>query len=52
MSPNISLYLCCCFIQNIYKFFYKYFYIHIIWISTKPCITPVEGMNASMNKYA
>jgi hypothetical protein len=32
--------------------FYKHFYVYIIWISTKPCITPAEGMNAYMHKYA
>jgi hypothetical protein len=26
--------------------------MHIIWINTKPCITPVEGMNAYRDKYA
>jgi hypothetical protein len=28
--------------------------MHINWISTKPCITPAEGMNAYayVNKYA
>jgi hypothetical protein len=25
--------------------FYKYFYVHIFWISTKPCVTPAEGMH-------
>jgi hypothetical protein len=25
--------------------------VSIIWISTKPCITPVEGMNIYMHKY-
>jgi hypothetical protein len=24
----------------------------MIWISTKPCITHVEGINAYVNKYA
>jgi hypothetical protein len=33
-------------------FFYNYCYVHMIWISTKPCITQVEGINAHMNKYA
>jgi hypothetical protein len=32
--------------------FYKYFYVRIIWISIKPCITPTEGINTYMNKYA
>jgi hypothetical protein len=27
------------------------FYLYIIWISTKPCIIPAEGMNACMHKY-
>jgi hypothetical protein len=27
-------------------------YLHIIWISTKPCITPIEGMNAYRHRYA
>jgi hypothetical protein len=26
--------------------------MHIIWISTKLCITPAERMNAYMHKYA
>jgi hypothetical protein len=39
-------------LKNIYKLFYKYFYAHVIWISTEPCITPAEGMNAYMNKCA
>jgi hypothetical protein len=33
-------------------FFSNYFYVNMIWISTKPCITPAEGMNAYMKKYA
>jgi hypothetical protein len=32
-------------------FFYKYFYVGTIWISTKPCITSAEGMNSYMDKY-
>jgi hypothetical protein len=32
--------------------FYNYFYVRMIWVSTKPCITPAEGMNAYKNKYA
>jgi hypothetical protein len=32
--------------------FYNYFYVHMIWISTKPCMTPAEGMNAYINIYA
>jgi hypothetical protein len=59
-SPNISPYLCCCgFFSFVFfsfltscLFFYNYCYVHMIWISTKPCITHVEGINAYMNKYA
>jgi hypothetical protein len=55
-SSNISPYLCCWFLSFIllfpHKFFYKYFYVRIIWIGTKPCITHAEGMNAYMNKCA
>jgi hypothetical protein len=40
------------FFENIYKLFLQQFYLYIIWISTKPCITPVEGMNAYRHKYA
>jgi hypothetical protein len=32
-------------------FFYNHFYVCTVWISTKPCITPAEGMDAHMNKY-
>jgi hypothetical protein len=32
--------------------FYKHFYVYIIWISTKPCITHVQGINAYLHKYA
>jgi hypothetical protein len=38
-------------LKNIYKLFYRYFYVHIFWISTKQCITPAKGMNAYMHKY-
>jgi hypothetical protein len=31
---------------------YKHFYLYIIWISTKPCITPAEKINTYMHKYA
>jgi hypothetical protein len=27
-------------------------YMHMIWISTKPRITHMEGINAHVNKYA
>jgi hypothetical protein len=27
-------------------------YVHVIWISTKPYITHMEGINAYVNKYA
>jgi hypothetical protein len=37
---------------NIYKSFLQKCYLYIIWISTKPCVTPVEGMNACRHKYA
>jgi hypothetical protein len=40
-SPNFSPYL---FFLNIYRLF-LHFYVYIIWISTKPCITPAEGIN-------
>jgi hypothetical protein len=33
-------------------FFYNYCYVQIIWKSTKPCITHVEGINTYANKYA
>jgi hypothetical protein len=26
--------------------------VHMIWISTKPCITHVEGISTYMNQYA
>jgi hypothetical protein len=32
--------------------FNNYFYVCTILINTKPCITPAEGMNTYMNKYA
>jgi hypothetical protein len=37
-----------------FHFFYKHLYVYIMWISTKQCIlvTPMEGMNAYMHKYA
>jgi hypothetical protein len=34
------------FFENICKLFLQKFYLYIIWISNKPCITPVEGLNA------
>jgi hypothetical protein len=41
-SPNTSPYMCFFFFfENIYKLFLQKLYLHIIWISTKPCITPV-----------
>jgi hypothetical protein len=40
------------FFEKIHKLFLQKFYLYIIWISTKPCITPVEGMKAYMRKYA
>jgi hypothetical protein len=59
-SPNISPYLCCVFLFLFSKrflffqklFFYNYFYVRTVWISTKPLITSAEGINAYMNKYA
>jgi hypothetical protein len=52
-SPNISPYLCCCFIKKTFtSCFYKYLYVHIIWISTKPCTIAAEGMEAYINEYA
>jgi hypothetical protein len=50
-NPNISPYPWCCFIENLTSCFYKYFYVHIFWISTKPCVTPAEGIHAYMHKY-
>jgi hypothetical protein len=40
------------FFRNSYKLFLKYFYLCVIGISTKPCITPTEGMTAYLQKYA
>jgi hypothetical protein len=40
-SPNISPYLCWfffLFFENICKLFSQPFYLHIIWISTNPCL--------------
>jgi hypothetical protein len=56
-SPNTSPYLwffffLSFFFENNYKLFLQNFYLYIIWISTKPCITPAEGMNPYMHKYA
>jgi hypothetical protein len=31
------------------KFFYSYFYVHIIWIRSKPCITHVDEIRTYMN---
>jgi hypothetical protein len=39
------------FFENICCF-YKHFYLYIIWVSTKLCITPAEGMNAYLHKCA
>jgi hypothetical protein len=58
-SPKIKPYLCCFFtsppstsffspslsVKTFTSCFYKHFYVCIIWISNKPCITPTEGMN-------
>jgi hypothetical protein len=33
-------------------FFYSYLSVHMIWISTKPYITHIEGINAYVKKYA
>jgi hypothetical protein len=52
-SPNTSPYLCYSFSfsffflfpESIYKLFLQKCYLYIIWISTKPCITPAEGIN-------
>jgi hypothetical protein len=54
-SPNTSLYLCFVPLFFSLKTFTSCFYkncIYIIWISTKSCITPVEGINACRHKYA
>jgi hypothetical protein len=57
-SPNISPCLCSFFLFFLFffpqqvAFFYNCFYVRTIWISTKPRITPAEGMNAYINKYA
>jgi hypothetical protein len=32
--------------------FYNHLYVHIIWISTKPYKTHMEGINAYGKKYA
>jgi hypothetical protein len=61
LIPN----LCCCVFFSFYFFpfspffflflkscFYNHCYVHMIWISTKPCIAPAEGIIAYMNKYA
>jgi hypothetical protein len=41
-----------CAVAFFNKLFLHIFYVHIIWMSTKQCITPAEWMNAYMNKYA
>jgi hypothetical protein len=53
-SPNISPFLhCFCFLSFFKQVvFYNYCYVNVIWISTKTCITHVEGIKAYMNKYA
>jgi hypothetical protein len=66
-SPNISPYMCLFFLlllllllfffsfsvfEIIYKLFLQKLYLYIIWISTKPCITPAERINACRQKYA
>jgi hypothetical protein len=55
-SHNISPDLCCFFLflslKTFISCFYKHFYLNIIWISTKPYITPAEGNNAYLHKYA
>jgi hypothetical protein len=41
--------------MQLYNIIYKLFlqnFICIIWISTKPCVTPAEGMTAYRHKYA
>jgi hypothetical protein len=53
-SPNTSPYLCffflSLFVENIYKlFFLQKFYLHIIWIGTKPFITQKELMLIGTN---
>jgi hypothetical protein len=40
------------FFESIYKLFFTKFYLHLIWISTKPFITTAEGINAYRHKYA
>jgi hypothetical protein len=32
------------FFENIYKMLLQKLYLYIIWINTKPCITPGEGI--------
>jgi hypothetical protein len=60
-SPNTSSYICCFpfflsffpfFVENISKLLLQKFYLYMIWINTKPCITPAKVMNAYMHKYA
>jgi hypothetical protein len=46
----INFFFCFVFFNKL--FFYKYCYVHMIWISTKPCTTHVEGIKAYINKYA
>jgi hypothetical protein len=44
-----------CFFFYLWKqlqVFLQTFYLYIIWISTKSCITPAKGMNAYKHKYA
>jgi hypothetical protein len=37
-------------LKKVDNLFLQIFYVHIIWINTKPCITPAEGMEG-MSAY-
>jgi hypothetical protein len=46
-SPNISPYLCCCFIEKYLQVLLQIFLgAYFFWISTKPCLAPAEEMHA------
>jgi hypothetical protein len=55
-SVNYCGFLFCVFFLSIPFFFqivfYKYLYVHMIWVSTNPYITHKEGINAFVNKDA
>jgi hypothetical protein len=40
------------FFHNKLFSFYNYLYVHMIWISTKPYKTHMEGKTAYVNKHA